>query len=177
MGKGADLPGCTTKPDSERSTMQLRCLMSRADFQNQFLIVTFTKLLKDDMKYEELVKNHAAELIEKLVTDVVTKDPVEIRFDFEDDDQWAIISMHIYEEDKEISVKLHANNRYALYFGYYDDEDEFFEITKTLTEEEKDGLPKRLRKVMEKYWPMRKACACPAIFYHDKTRIAQVYRS
>ncbi len=38
----------------------------------------------------------------------------------------AIISMHIYEEDKAISVRLHANNRYELCFGYYDDEDEFF---------------------------------------------------
>ena len=147
-----------------RSTMQLRCLTPCADFQNQFQIVTFTKLLKDDMKYEELVKNHAAELIEKLVTDVVTKDPVEIRFDFEDDDQWAIISMHIYEEDKEISVKLHANNRYALYFGYYDDEDEFFEITKTLTEEEKDGLPKRLQKVMEKVLADEKGMRMPGNF-------------
>ena len=138
--------------------------MSRADFQNQFQIVTFTKLLKDDMKYEELVKNHVAELIEKLVTDVVTKDTVEIRFDFEDDDQWAIISMHIYEEDKEISVKLHANNRYALYFGYYDDEDEFFEITKTLTEEEKDGLPKRIQKVMEKVLADEKGMRMPGNF-------------
>ena len=116
------------------------------------------------MKYEELVKNHAAELIEKLVTDVVTKDPVEIRFDFEDDDQWAIISMHIYEEDKEISVRLHANHRYSLYFGYYDDEDEFFEITKTLTEEEKDGLPKRLRKVMEKVLADEKGMRMPGNF-------------
>ena len=147
-----------------RSTMQLRRLTLCADFQNQFLMVTFTKLLKDDMKYEELVKNHTAELIEKLVTDVVTKDPVEIRFDFEDDDQWAIISMHIYEEDKEISVRLHANNRYALYFGYYDDEDEFFEITKTLTEEEKEGLPKRLQKVMEKVLADEKGMRMPGNF-------------
>jgi hypothetical protein len=116
------------------------------------------------MKYEELVKNHVAELIEKLVTDVVTKDTVEIRFDFEDDDQWAIISMHIYEEDKEISVRLRANNCYSLYFGYYDDEDEFFEITKTLTEEEKDGLPKRLQKVMEKVLADEKGMRMPGNF-------------
>ena len=116
------------------------------------------------MKYEELVNNHAAELIERLVTDVVTKDPVEIHFDFEDDDQWAVISMHIYEEDKEISVRLHANNRYELCFGYYDDEDEFFEITKTLTEEEKDGLPKRLQKVMEKVLADEKGMRLPGNF-------------
>jgi len=127
-------------------------------------MVTFVKLLYNYMKYEELVNNHAPELIEKLVTDVVTKDPVEIRFDFEDDDQWAVISMHIYEEDKEISVRLHANNRYTLNFGYYDDEDEFFEITKTLTEEEKDGLPKRLQKVMEKVLADEKGMRMPGNF-------------
>lgn len=116
------------------------------------------------MKYEELVEKHAPALIEKLVTDLLTKDPVEIRFDFEDDDQWAIISMHIYEEDKEISVKLHPNSRYALYFGYYDDEDEFFEITKTLTEAEKDVLPKRLQKVMEKVLADEKGMRMPGNF-------------
>jgi hypothetical protein len=89
------------------------------------------------MTYEELVKNHSGEMIEKLVTWVVSTDPVEIHFDFNDKDQWAIITMHIYDEDKEISLRLHANDKYDLYFGYYDDEDEFFEIIQALTEEEK----------------------------------------
>jgi hypothetical protein len=102
------------------------------------------------MTYEELVRNHAGEMVEKLVTDVVTKDVVEVRFEFDDDDQWSIISMHIYEEDKEISLRLHANDRYELFFGYYDDEDEFFEIIQPLTDEEKKIIPKRLQKVMTK---------------------------
>ena len=102
------------------------------------------------MTYEELVKNHAGEMIEKLVTDVVSKDAVEIRFDFEDNEQWSVISMHIYEEDKEISLRLHANNLYILHFGYYDDKDEFFEITQPLTHEEKKIIPRGLQKVMEK---------------------------
>ena len=46
------------------------------------------------MTYEELVKNHAGEMIEKLVTEVISKDAVEIRFEFEDNDQWSVISMH-----------------------------------------------------------------------------------
>jgi hypothetical protein len=98
------------------------------------------------MTYEELVKNHVGDLVEKLVTDVLTKEAVEVRFEFEDDDQWAVISMHIYEEDKEISLRLHANNKYQLHFGYYDDEDEFFEIDQLLTPEETKIIPKRLQK-------------------------------
>jgi hypothetical protein len=102
------------------------------------------------MTYEDLVKNHAGEMIEKLVTDVVSKDAVEIRFDFEDNDQWSVISMHIYEEDKEISLRLHTGDRFELYFGYYDDEDEFHEITQALTTEEIKIIPKGLRKLMAK---------------------------
>ncbi len=102
------------------------------------------------MTYEELVKNHSGELIEKLVTEVINKDVVEVRFEFEDNEQWSVITMHIYEEDKEIAVRLHSNDRYELYFGYYNDEDEFFEIIKTLTPEEKNIMPKGLQKVMEK---------------------------
>lgn len=101
------------------------------------------------MTYEELVKNHSADMIEKLVAFVISKDPVEIRFDFLDEDQWAIISMHIYEEDKEISLRLHLNDFYDLYFGYYDDQDDFFEIIHPLTEEEKKILPEGLKKIMK----------------------------
>ena len=102
------------------------------------------------MTFEELVKDHSADMIEKLVAWVISKDPVEIRFDFQDNDQWSIITMHVYEEDKEISLRLHMNDFYDLYFGYYDDEDEFFEIIHPLTEEEKKIIPEGLKKVMKK---------------------------
>lgn len=102
------------------------------------------------MTYEELVRDHADEMIEKLVTDVISKDAIEIRFDFLDDDQWSILSMHIYEEDKEISLRLHAGNRFELYFGYYDDADEFFEISRILSPEEVKAIPKGIQKLMAK---------------------------
>jgi hypothetical protein len=107
-------------------------------------------LLNLIMTFEELIKNHSADVIEKLITEVLSKDPVEIHFDFLKDDQWAIITTHQYEEDKEISLRLHLNDYYDLYFGYYNDEDEFFEIVHPLTEEEKKILPVRLKKVMKK---------------------------
>lgn len=34
------------------------------------------------MTFEELIKNHSADVIEKLITEVLSKDPVEIHFDF-----------------------------------------------------------------------------------------------
>jgi len=49
-----------------------------------------------------------------------------------------------------MSLRLHADNLYELYFGYYDDNDDFFEIVQTLTPEEKNIIPKALQKVMAK---------------------------
>jgi hypothetical protein len=120
------------------------------------------------MTNEELVKNHSGEMIEKLVTDVVSKDTVEVRFEFEDNEQWAIISMHNYEEDKEISLRLHSNNRYELYFGYYDDEDEFFEILQPLTLKEIDIIPKGLQKVMAKVLADERGMRYQVIFFPNK---------
>ena len=116
------------------------------------------------MTYEELVKNHAGELIEKLVTEVLNKPAVDIRFEFIEDEQWSVISMHIYQEDKEISLRLHPHDRYELNFGYYDDEDEFFEISQTLTPEEKKILPKGLQKLMEKVLTDEKGMRLPGNF-------------
>ena len=106
--------------------------------------------MKPVMTFEELIKNHSADVIEKLITEVLTKDFIEIHFDFLEGDQWSIITTHQYEEDKEISLRLHLNDYYDLYFGYYNDEDEFIEIVHPLTEEEKKILPVRLKKVMKK---------------------------
>ena len=102
------------------------------------------------MTFEELIKNHSADVIEKLITEVLSKDPIEVRFDFLEGDQWSIITTHQYEEDREISLRLHLNDYYDLYFGYYNDEDEFIEIIHPLTEEEKKIPPVRLKKVMKK---------------------------
>jgi hypothetical protein len=98
------------------------------------------------MNYEELVKNHSGELIEKLVTHVVSQDPVEVLFNFEDNDQWAIISMHQYEED----------------------EDEFHEIVHVLNETELEQLPDGLKKVMRKVVDDEKGMRLPGNFLSAK---------
>ena len=104
----------------------------------------------NNMTYEELVKKHPGSLVEKIVTEVLNKDIVEVYFEDEDDEQWAVIKMHIYEEDKEMALRLLSDNRWVLQFGYYDDEDEFIELLQPLTQLEIDLIPKRLQKVMHK---------------------------
>src|ERR1700744_776506 len=90
------------------------------------------------MTYQELVNNHAGSLIEKLVTEVINKDYVEIHFELQDKKQWAVIKKHIYEEDKEIALRLVSADTWILQFGYYDDDDEFIELLHPLSQAEKD---------------------------------------
>ena len=116
------------------------------------------------MTYEELVKNHAGSLVEKVVTEVMNKEAFEVRFETDDDDEWSVITMHIYEEDKEIAIILNPDDRWALHFGYYDDEDEFFELVQPLTPEQKDLIPKGLQKIMLKVLVSKKGMRVPGNF-------------
>ena len=118
------------------------------------------------MTYEELVKNHVGSLVEKLVTEVVNKEAIEVHFetDDEDDDEWSIIKMHIYEEDKELSLRLLSNDRWIFHFGYYDEEDEFLELVQPLTQVEKDLIPKGLQKVMLRVLVSKEGLRLPGNF-------------
>jgi hypothetical protein len=116
------------------------------------------------MTYEELVNNHAGSLIEKLVTEVINKDYVEIHFELEDKEQWSVIKIHIYEEDKEIALRLLSADTWILQFGYYDDDDEFFELLHPLNQAEKDLIPKGLQKVMLKVLANEEGLRLPGNF-------------
>jgi len=124
------------------------------------------KIPAKNMTYEELVKNHVGSLVEKLVTEVVNKEAIEVHFetDDEDDDEWSIIKMHIYEEDKELSLRLLSNDRWIFHFGYYDEEDEFLELVQPLTQVEKDLIPKGLQKVMLRVLVSKEGLRLPGNF-------------
>ena len=102
------------------------------------------------MDIKDLVKNNSSAIIEKLLTDILTETYVDVSFDFFEQDQWALVSLNQYEEDKEFSIRLHNNGVYDLLVGYYDDEDEFFEIVHLMTEAEVASIPEGLKKVMAK---------------------------
>lgn len=120
------------------------------------------------MNYEELVKNNPAEVIAKVVAHLVKVGPVEVHFDFEEDDQWSIVTMHDYDADKEISLRLHPGDLYELHLGYYDDDDEFIEIARPLAEKERGLIPERLRKVMMKVLADEKGMRLPKDFLSAK---------
>src|SRR5580658_4626292 len=119
--------------------------------------------MANNMTYEELVKKHPGSLVEKIVTEVVTKDIVEVHFE-EEDEPWAVIKVHIYEEDKEMALRLLSEGRWVLQFGYYDDEDEFIELLQPLTQTEIDLIPKGLQKVMHKILANEEGLRLPGNF-------------
>lgn len=116
------------------------------------------------MTYEELVRKHPGSLVEKIVTEVVNKDAVEVHFEDEDDEQWAVIKVHVYEEDKEMALRLLPDDRWVLQFGYYDEEDEFIELLQPLTQPEIDLIPKGLQKVMRKVVTSEEGLRLPGNF-------------
>ncbi len=126
--------------------------------------IIFAISMANDMTYEELVKKHPGSLVEKIVTEVVNKDTVEVHFEDEDDEQWAVIKVHVYEEDKEMALRLLSDDRWVLQFGYYDDEDEFIELLQPLTQPEIDLIPKGLQKVMRKVVASEEGLRLPGNF-------------
>lgn len=102
------------------------------------------------MDYKNLMENDPGRLVNKLITEISGKKAVDVRFEFMDNDQWAIVSIYMDEQDDELALRLHPGGDYELYVGYYDDEDELHEVSKTLTTEEVKDIPKGLHKVMSK---------------------------
>ena len=100
--------------------------------------------------YEELVKNQPGTLVNQIITEVVSKKAVDIHFEEEEDDQWAIVKVHNEDEDQEMAIRLLPQDRWVLQFGFYDDEDEFIELLQPLTQTEITLIPQGLQKVMRK---------------------------
>jgi hypothetical protein len=126
--------------------------------------IIFVTPIANNMTYEELVKKHPGSLVEKIVTEVVNKDAFDVYFEDEGHEQWAVIKVHVYEEDKEMAIRLLSDNRWVLQFGYYDDEDEFIELLQPLTQPEIDLIPKGLQKVMLKVVSSEEGLRLPGNF-------------
>ena len=101
-------------------------------------------------KYEELVSNHPGSLVEQIVTAAVKQKAVDVHFEEEDNQQWAIVKVHKEEEDLEMAIRFQTGDKWILQLGYYDDDDEFIELLQPLTQPEIDRIPQALQKIMRK---------------------------
>ncbi len=100
--------------------------------------------------YEELVRDQSGTLVEQIVTAVVKQKSVDVSFEEEDDQQWAIVKVYKEKEDQEMGIRLQTGDKWILQFGYYDEEDEFIELLQPLAPADIDRIPQTLQKVMRK---------------------------
>jgi hypothetical protein len=82
----------------------------------------------------------------------------------QDDEEWSVIKIHLYEEDKEMALRLLSEDRWVLQFGYYDDDDEFIELLQPLARLEIDLIPKGLQRVMLKVLTSEEGLRLPGNF-------------
>jgi hypothetical protein len=101
------------------------------------------------MSQQEMVKKQAAEMVQRVLNESFAKKTFDIRYDYNEQEEWSVITIHT-KEDNEISVRMYGPEEYALYYGYYDEEDEFHEVLLVLPEEIKATIPKPLHNAMEK---------------------------
>jgi hypothetical protein len=101
------------------------------------------------MTHEESVNDQIDLLIGKLISDITAQDMVDVRFEFEDNEQWSVLST-FQEDDSEISLRLHSGNRYFFYHGYYDEKDEFQEMVRPLSEDQVATIPSAIGRIMLK---------------------------
>jgi hypothetical protein len=113
---------------------------------------------------EEQIRQHPGSLVQKIVAELGGKKAVDVQFETEDDEQWAVVKIHIYEEDKEMALRLLSKDRWVLQLGYYDEEDEFIELLQPLTQPEIDMIPKGLQKVMLKVLASEEGLRVPGDF-------------
>lgn len=113
---------------------------------------------------EELIRQDPGSLVKKIVEEVVSKKAVDVHFETESDEEWSVVKIHLYEEDKEMAIRLLSEDRWVLQLGYYDDEDEFIELLQPLTQPEIDLIPKGLQKVMLKVLASEEGLRVPGNF-------------
>jgi hypothetical protein len=99
-------------------------------------------------KFEDLIKNNPSSLVQQIVTEVVSKKAVEVHFEEDDNDEFAIVRVHNEDEDQELAIRCLAGEKWVLQFGFYDDEDEFVELLQTLAQPEIVLIPQGLQKIM-----------------------------
>ena len=120
--------------------------------------------MANNLTNEELMRQDPGSLVKEIVEEAGSKKAVDVHFETESDDEWAVVKIHLYEEDKEMAIRLLPEDRWVLQLGYYDDDDEFIELLQPLTQPEIDLIPKGLQKVMLKVLASEEGLRIPGNF-------------
>jgi len=75
---------------------------------------------------------------------------VDIRFDFEGEDTWAVITEFDEKDDSQLSIRFLGNDRWLAVAGDYDEEDDFVETFEELTPEIIQEIPEGCKILLHK---------------------------
>ena len=117
------------------------------------------------MNYEDLFKKQPATLLDKIVSELLKNDSVDVLFEDHTDEQWSAVKLHLYDEDIEMAIRLLSENRWMLQLGYYDKDDDFVELVEDLKPADAEKIPVALQKVMLKVLASEEGLRVPASFF------------
>jgi hypothetical protein len=120
--------------------------------------------MANNMTNEDQIRQHPDRLVKKIVQEVVGTKAVDIHFEDEEEEAWSVVKVHLYDEDKEMALRLLSKDKWILQLGYYDEEDEFIELLQPLTQAEIDLIPMGLQKVMLKVLASEEGLRVPGNF-------------
>jgi hypothetical protein len=95
-------------------------------------------------------EKNTAQVIQDLLERLSQLPQVDIRFDFEGEDTWAVITEFDEKDDSQLSIRFLGTDRWLLVAGDYDEEDDFVEIFEELTPELIQEIPEGCKILLHK---------------------------
>jgi len=93
---------------------------------------------------------NTAQVIHDLLERLSQLPQVDIRFDFEGEDTWAVITEFDEKDDAQLSIRFLGNDRWLVAAGDYDEEDDFVETFEELTSEIIQEIPEGCKILLHK---------------------------
>ena len=93
---------------------------------------------------------NTAQVIHDLLERLSQLPQVDIRFDFEGEDTWAVITEFDEKDDAQLSIRFLGNDRWLVVAGDYDEEDDFVETFEELTPEIVQEIPEGCKILLHK---------------------------
>lgn len=90
------------------------------------------------------------DLVFELLESLSQQNSIDIRFDFEGEDSWSVITLFDEQDDSQLSLRYYGNQKFMVVVGAYDEEDEFEEIAELLPDTIIDNLPEGCKVLLNK---------------------------
>ena len=96
------------------------------------------------------IERSVDELVVELLETLSQQNPIDIRFDFEGDDSWSVITLFDNQDDSQLSLRYYGNEKFMVVAGAYNEEDEFEETAEMLLATSIQNLPEGCKLLLNK---------------------------